>query len=147
MYSASEGFSGRAGAVAARGRWGGGVGSAPNVKPGRGQLQPQPPAPTTVVGGVGSRAKALRTKKRLAAKGFAEADITRVRMPVGIEIGARRPAEIAVAIAAELVRLRAEREGTARMVGEPDETMESARERTERAEVNVVEKPVEEVLS
>jgi xanthine dehydrogenase accessory factor len=66
------------------------------------------------VGGVGSRAKATRTRERLRAKGIAEGDVERVRMPVGIPIGARRPAEIAVSIAAELVRVRAEREGLAR---------------------------------
>lgn len=55
------------------------------------------------VGGIGSRAKAERTRQRLEHKGFAEADRARVRMPLGLDIGARLPAEIAVAIAAELV--------------------------------------------
>ncbi|APR87145.1 Xanthine and CO dehydrogenases maturation factor, XdhC/CoxF family protein [Minicystis rosea] len=61
------------------------------------------------VGGVGSRAKAVRTRDRLEAKGFSAADIARVRMPVGVDIGARAPAEIGVAIAAELVAWRASR--------------------------------------
>jgi xanthine dehydrogenase accessory factor len=39
----------------------------------------------------------------LSAKGFAEADIQRVRMPLGVSIGARLPDEIAVAIATELI--------------------------------------------
>ena len=55
------------------------------------------------VGGVGSRAKAKRTRDRLAAKGFAGADAERVRMPIGVHVGARLPSEIAVAIAAEMV--------------------------------------------
>ncbi len=55
------------------------------------------------VGGVGSRAKALRTRARLEAKGFAAEDVARVRMPLGVDIGARLPDEIAVSIAAELV--------------------------------------------
>ncbi len=55
------------------------------------------------VGGVGSRAKAQRTRARLEAKGFAEDEIARVRMPLGLDIGARSPAEIAIAISAELV--------------------------------------------
>jgi xanthine dehydrogenase accessory factor len=59
------------------------------------------------VGGVGSRAKAARTRDRLELKGFAAADIARVRMPVGVDVGARTPAEIGVAIAAELVAWRA----------------------------------------
>lgn len=58
------------------------------------------------VGGVGSRAKAQRTRVRLAAKGFPEADGARLRMPIGVDIGARLPEEIAVAIAAELVGWR-----------------------------------------
>jgi xanthine dehydrogenase accessory factor len=59
------------------------------------------------VGGVGSRAKAARTRDRLVAKGLPDVDIARVRMPVGVEIGARTPAEIGVAIAGELVSWRA----------------------------------------
>lgn len=58
------------------------------------------------VGGVGSRAKAERTRQRLAAKGFSEEDRARVRMPLGVDIGARSPEEIAVAIAAELIGWR-----------------------------------------
>ena len=58
------------------------------------------------VGGVGSRAKAKRTSDRLEAKGFSATDRERVRMPIGIHVGARLPAEIAVAIAAELVAWR-----------------------------------------
>ncbi|MDB4993058.1 MAG: Xanthine and dehydrogenase maturation factor, XdhC/CoxF family [Myxococcaceae bacterium] len=58
------------------------------------------------VGGIGSRAKAQRTKDRLEAKGFSLEDRTRVRMPIGASIGARLPDEIAVAIAAEMVAWR-----------------------------------------
>ncbi len=59
-----------------------------------------------LVAGVGSRAKAVRTKQRLEAKGFATADIERVKMPVGVPIGARTPEEIAISIAGELVSWR-----------------------------------------
>lgn len=55
------------------------------------------------VGGVGSRAKAERTRQRLEAKGFPERDRARLRMPIGVDVGARLPDEIAVAIAAELI--------------------------------------------
>lgn len=61
------------------------------------------------VGGVGSRAKAERTRQRLEAKGFSEADRARVRMPIGADIGARTPQEIAVAIAAEMIAWRKQR--------------------------------------
>lgn len=55
------------------------------------------------VGGVGSRSKAERTRQRLEAKGFPEADRARLRMPIGLAIEARLPDEIAVAIAGELI--------------------------------------------
>lgn len=61
------------------------------------------------VGGVGSRAKAERTRQRLEHKGFPESDRERIRMPIGLPIGARQPIEIAVSIAAELVAWRNQR--------------------------------------
>jgi xanthine dehydrogenase accessory factor len=79
------------------------------------------------VGGVGSRAKAAKTRTRLEAKGFPEADIGRVRMPLGVDIGARSPAEIGVAIAAEIVAWRASMTGLVRQgskIGEPTRTVD-----------------------
>ena len=61
------------------------------------------------VGGVGSRAKAERTRQRLEAKEFSESDRARVRMPLGADIGARTPDEIAVAIATEMIAWRKQR--------------------------------------
>ncbi len=58
------------------------------------------------VGGVGSRAKAERTRARLEAKGVPLEDRERVKMPLGVSIGARLPHEIAVAVAAEMVTWR-----------------------------------------
>lgn len=58
------------------------------------------------VGGVGSRAKAQRTRARLEARGLSAEACDRVRMPLGLSIGARAPLEIAVSIAAELVAFR-----------------------------------------
>jgi xanthine dehydrogenase accessory factor len=58
------------------------------------------------VGGVGSRAKAQRTRDRLAHRGFGAEDCARVRMPIGADVGARLPDEIAVAIAAEMIAWR-----------------------------------------
>lgn len=59
------------------------------------------------VGGVGSRAKAVRIRNALGALGIAEERAGRVRMPIGVSIGARTPAEIAVSIAGELIAWRA----------------------------------------
>jgi len=61
------------------------------------------------VGGVGSRAKLARTRTRLEAKGFPAADLERIRMPLGIDIGARSPHEIAISIVAELIAWRRQR--------------------------------------
>lgn len=62
-----------------------------------------------LVGGVGSRAKAARVRSRLEAAGVDEADRARVRMPLGVDIGARTPEEIAVSVAAEVIAWRAGR--------------------------------------
>jgi xanthine dehydrogenase accessory factor len=64
------------------------------------------------VGGVGSRAKATKTRARLEAKSFCADDVARVRMPLGLDIHARTPDEIAVSIVAELVAWK--RRGDAR---------------------------------
>ncbi|MBN4059086.1 xanthine dehydrogenase accessory protein XdhC [Endomicrobium sp. AH-315-J14] len=66
------------------------------------------------VGGVGSRAKAVRTRNRLTAKDFSVKDIDRVEMPLGVDIAARSPAEIAVSICGGLIEWRASRLGTHR---------------------------------
>lgn len=61
------------------------------------------------LGLIGSKRKVLMFRQRLLNKGFAEARLDRVHAPIGIDIGAETPEEIAVAIAAELVAVRARR--------------------------------------
>lgn len=58
------------------------------------------------LGLIGSRAKAAKFFLRLRAAGVDEALFARVSTPVGLDIGAETPEEIAVSIAAELVRVR-----------------------------------------
>ncbi len=58
------------------------------------------------IGGVGSRRKAARLRSRLQQRGFSALDIERVAMPVGLDIGARSPAEISVSIAGQLIAWR-----------------------------------------
>lgn len=58
------------------------------------------------VGMIGSRAKVTRFLVRLRAAGLDETTLARLCAPVGLDLGAETPAEIAIAIAAELVRVR-----------------------------------------
>ena len=55
---------------------------------------------------VGSMRKAVLTRERLQNKGVADDVIARLRCPVGVDIGAETPEEIAVSIVAEMVRVR-----------------------------------------
>lgn len=58
------------------------------------------------VGVVGSHGKLGRFRKRLEARGVSQAWLERLRGPVGVDVGAETPEEIAVAIAAELIAVR-----------------------------------------
>jgi xanthine dehydrogenase accessory factor len=58
------------------------------------------------VGALGSRKNAAARIERLNARGLSAADVQRIRGPIGLAIGARTPAEIAVAILAEIIAVR-----------------------------------------
>jgi xanthine dehydrogenase accessory factor len=58
--------------------------------------------PAFYVGALGSRATAEGRRERLRAAGVREADLARIHGPIGLDIGAAGPAEIAVAILAEI---------------------------------------------
>lgn len=60
-------------------------------------------APTGYVGALGSRRSHAARRERLAAAGTAQADLDRIDAPVGLDIGAIGPAEIALSIAAAMV--------------------------------------------
>jgi xanthine dehydrogenase accessory factor len=55
------------------------------------------------IGALGSRKTHARRVERLRAAGFDDAAIGRIRAPIGLDIGAVSPAEIAVSIAGEVV--------------------------------------------
>lgn len=66
------------------------------------------------IGALGSRKTHERRIQRLAASGFTEADLARIHAPIGLDIGAVSPAEIAVSILAEIIAtLRKERRRSA----------------------------------
>jgi xanthine dehydrogenase accessory factor len=55
------------------------------------------------IGALGSRKTHERRVQRLTAAGLTEADLARIHAPIGLDIGAVSPAEIAVSILAELI--------------------------------------------
>jgi len=69
------------------------------------------------IGVIGSRKRWQQTKKLLLADGLSEADLERYHSPVGLELNAETPEEIAVSIMAEIIMLR--RGGTGERMGGP----------------------------
>jgi xanthine dehydrogenase accessory factor len=63
------------------------------------------------VGALGSRRTHERRLARLREEGFGEAELARIHTPIGLDIGARSPEEIALAILAEIVAVRNQRDG------------------------------------
>lgn len=56
------------------------------------------------VGALGSSRNHAKRRERLLAAGITEAEIAKIKSPIGLDIGAQTPAEIAVSIMAELIR-------------------------------------------
>ncbi len=68
--------------------------------------------PAAYIGMIGSRHKVGLLEREFQAKGWATAEEwARVHAPIGLPINSRTVAEIAVSVAAELVKVRAERRG------------------------------------
>ncbi len=63
------------------------------------------------IGMIGSRRKRDAIYEALIGEGAARADLDRVHCPIGLDIGAETPEEIALCIAAELVQARARKNG------------------------------------
>ena len=62
--------------------------------------------PAAYIGAMGSRRTHDDRLARLREVGLTEAELARLRSPIGLDLGARTPEETAVAIAAELIQLR-----------------------------------------
>lgn len=67
------------------------------------------------IGVIGSRHKIAGVNAKLRADGFTEDDIKRITTPIGLEIAAETPAEIAVSVAAQMIRVRAEKNGSRKL--------------------------------
>lgn len=63
------------------------------------------------LGVIGSRTKQAVIRNKLRNDGFAEEEINQCYAPIGLPISAATPEEIAISIAAELIAIRARREG------------------------------------
>ena len=63
-------------------------------------------SPAFYVGALGSRGNTAARKERLKLFDLSEAEISRLHGPVGLHLGARTPAEIAVCIVAEIVAVK-----------------------------------------
>jgi xanthine dehydrogenase accessory factor len=59
--------------------------------------------PAWYVGAMGSRNTHEDRLDRLREAGMTEAELARLRSPIGLDLGARTPEETAVAVAAEIV--------------------------------------------
>jgi xanthine dehydrogenase accessory factor len=64
------------------------------------------PSPACYVGALGSPKTHARRVKRLLAEGLAQEHLDRLHAPIGLNIGGRSPAEIALSIMAEIVAVR-----------------------------------------
>ena len=55
------------------------------------------------IGALGSSRNHAKRRERLLAAGFTEAELAKIKSPIGVQIGAQTPAEIALSVMAEIV--------------------------------------------
>lgn len=63
-------------------------------------------SPAFYIGSLGSKRTHGKRLARLREKGFGEAELARINGPIGLDIGAKSPAEIAVSIMAQITQAR-----------------------------------------
>ena len=87
--------------------------------------------PAAYVGLIGSRRKAMLVVERLLADGVPPDRVRALRSPIGLDIGARTPEEIAVSILGEWITLRQGGHATPLRLGDDLFTKAAARSNTE----------------
>lgn len=58
------------------------------------------------IGVMGSKRKALIVREKLLSEGFSSQDVDRICTPIGVDISSETPEEVAVSIAAQLIKVR-----------------------------------------
>lgn len=81
-------------------------------------------SPATYIGVIGSKRRWLTTRNQLLAAGVPVEKLDRVRSPIGLELNAETPEEIAVSILAEIIMLR--QGGDGNVMSRPREIKEKA---------------------
>jgi len=72
--------------------------------------------PAPYIGVMGSQRRWAETKRLLKEDGLVESELERFRSPIGLELNAETPEEIAVSIMAEIIMVR--RDGTGKRMGD-----------------------------
>jgi xanthine dehydrogenase accessory factor len=90
------------------------------------QIEPHP----RYLGMIGSRRRVKATFEALLKEGFPREALARVRAPIGLDIGAETPSEIAVCVAAEIVQARTGASG--RPLSEVERVLERLTESVEQ---------------
>ncbi len=68
-------------------------------------------SPARYIGAVGSRKTNADRRRRLREAGISSEDLARIRGPIGLDIGAETPEEMAISILAEIIAVRHGRDG------------------------------------
>lgn len=76
-------------------------------------------SPVRYIGAMGSGRTAAARRARLAEAGYSTEEISRIRGPIGIDIGAESPAEVAVAILGEIISTRRQAQTPLELNGRP----------------------------